>query len=37
MKASQFHHSPQGVILASIYYDYLPLMMLQLLVFLLNE
>ena len=37
MKASKFRHSPQGVILASIYYDYLPLMMLQLLVFLLNE
>ena len=32
MKASQFPHSPQGVILASIYYDYLHLMMLQLLV-----
>lgn len=37
MKASQFRHSPQGVILASLYYDYLPLMMLQLLVFLVNE
>ena len=38
MKASQFHHSPQGVILESIYYDYLHLMMLQLLVFfLMNE